>query len=125
MQMARKTAEQATATLKSLRKDFSKRISDPIDGVQKTSQDVDALNACRWVMEANSLNRSTKKQVKLPSAQSYRENPQSCYNSSSSISVVSEGELREFMASMSRLSSHTDFSVAKQSVSNTLRQDSL
>ena len=64
MCMARKTIEQATNTLKNVKKEFSKRITDPIDSMQKKSQDINSLNTCKWILEANNLNNNTKRPTK-------------------------------------------------------------
>ena len=41
-----------------------KRITDPIESMKRKNLDVDTLNSCKWVMEANNLNSKLKKPAK-------------------------------------------------------------
>ena len=56
VQMARKTVESATNSLKDLKDDFKHRITHPLEKVKVRHDDMGAMNSCKWLMEANIVN---------------------------------------------------------------------
>ena len=55
VQMARKTVENATTALKDLKDDYKNKITHPLERL-KMRPDMNTMNSCKWLMEANIIN---------------------------------------------------------------------
>ena len=65
VQMARRTIEKATISLKDMKDDFTSRITQPLDRLKKKQEDMGALNSCKWLIEANMMNNIRLKRLKM------------------------------------------------------------